>query len=165
MILREYKYEDKQDCIEVFSSNCPKFLHNSELDLFINWLDHRADKNGGYKSSRYTKSEKEAYFVIEHFQGGIIGCGGFYIIKDKPEARLAWGMIHADFHKQGYGTTLFYYRAGIIKKKWPNHTIKLMTSQHTYLFYKKMGMMVTASRKAGYGPDLDKYDMIMQADK
>jgi hypothetical protein len=35
----------------------------------------------------------------------------------------------------------------------------LGTSQHSYSFYVKMGMTVTANIKAGYGPDLDKYDM------
>lgn len=28
------------------------------------------------------------------------------------------------------------------------------TSQHTYSFYEKMGMTITANIKAGYGPDL-----------
>ena len=159
MILRKYKSEDKEKCIEIFQSNYPKFFDKSELSLFINWLDHQVGNGSTYQSPTYTNSEKDAYFVVELPETGIVGCGGFYIVKDKNEARLAWGMIHSNFHKQGYGTALYNYRKEIIKKEWPNHIMVLGTSQHTYSFYEKMGMAITANIKAGYGPDLDKYDM------
>jgi N-acetylglutamate synthase-like GNAT family acetyltransferase len=162
MIIRNYKAEDKNGCIAVFKSNCPKFFDESELDLFIKWLDHQVNENSTYKSPTYTNSEKDAYYVIETPENGIVGCGGFYIIKDSNEARLAWGMIHADFHKHGYGKALYEYRYKQIKANWPNHTITLGTSQHTYPFYEKMGMHITAMFKQGYGPDLDRYDMQQQ---
>jgi ribosomal-protein-alanine N-acetyltransferase len=154
MIIREYKHEDKEKCLGVFKSNCPKFFDKSELDLFINWLDHQLD-NG----PTYANSELDAYYVIELPQAGVIGCGGFYVVKGSQEARLAWGMIHSDFHKQGYGTALYNYRKEILEKNWPNHMITLGTSQHTFSFYEKMGMTVSATIKNGYGDDLDRYDM------
>ena len=159
MILRKYKPEDKEKCVEIFQSNHPKFFDKSELRLFINWLDHQVGNGSTYQSPTYTNSEKDAYFVVEHPEIGIIGCGGFYIVKDKNEARLAWGMIHSNFHKQGYGKALYNYRKEIISKEWPSHILVLGTSQHTYSFYERMGMTVTKKIKAGYGPDLDKYDM------
>jgi ribosomal protein S18 acetylase RimI-like enzyme len=158
MLLRDYQSRDKEKCIEIFQSNYPKFFDEAELGLFIQWLDHQ-DGDAGYKSPTYSNAEKDEYFVIEHPEKGVVGCGGFYIVKDVNEARLAWGMVHSDFHKQGYGTALYNYRKEIIQKEWPNHLIVLGTSQHTYAFYEKMGMRVTANIKAGYGPDLDRYDM------
>jgi hypothetical protein len=89
MILREYKPEDKKKCIEIFQSNYPKFFDKSELSLFINWLDHQVGNSSTYQSPTYTNSEKDAYFVVEVPETGIVGCGGFYIVKDKNEARLA----------------------------------------------------------------------------
>lgn len=154
MILRKYMPEDKGKCVEIFQSNSPKFFDKSELSLFIDWLDHQVG-NG----PTYPNSEKDAYFVLEHPETGIVGCGGYYIVKDKNEARLAWGMIHSNIHKQGFGTALYNYRKEIINKEWPNHILALGTSQHTYSFYEKMGMTITSKIKAGYGPDLDKYDM------
>ena len=154
MIVRDYTSGDKGKCIEVFKSNCPKFFDKDELDLFIHWLDHQVSQ-----SPTYTNSERDAYYVVELPQIGVVGCGGFYIVKAQHEARLAWGMIHADFHKQGYGTALYHYRKEIIKKDWPDHMITLGTSQYTYSFYEKMGMTVAATIKAGYGADLDRYDM------
>ncbi len=159
MLIREYRSEDKEKCIEIFQSNCPKFFDKSELALFINWLDNQVSENPIYKSPTYTNSEKDLYFVIEIPEFGVIACGGFYILKDENEARLAWGMIHFNFHKKGYGTALYHHRKDIIKKNWPDHMITLGTSQHTYSFYQKMGMRVTQTIKAGYGPDLDRYEM------
>jgi [ribosomal protein S18]-alanine N-acetyltransferase len=159
MTIREYKPQDKQNCLQVFKSNCPKFFDKSELEMFDKWLDHQTDKNSVYQSPTYTNSEKDAYYVIELPEVGIIGCGGFYIVKDLNEARLAWGMIHSDYHRQGYGTALYNHRRDILKREWPNHVLTLGTSQHTYSFYQKMGLTVTATVKAGYGPDLDRYDM------
>ncbi len=160
MVLRKYKSEDKEKCIEIFQSNYPKYFDKSELDLFINWLNHQVGDGPIYQSPTYTNAEKDEYFVLEIPSSGIVGCGGFYIEKNKNEARLAWGMIHADFHHQGYGTAIYNYRKEIIKSEWPNHVMVLGTSQHTYSFYEKMGMTITSIIKAGYGPDLDKYDMV-----
>lgn len=159
-VIREFKKEDKDQCIEVFKSNCPKYFDRSELEMFIKWLDHQVNDNVNYQSPTYTNSEKDCYYVIETTGNGIVACGGFYIAKDTNEARLAWGMIHVDFHKQGFGTALYEHRRKAIKKYWPDHVITLGTSQHTYPFYEKMGMKVIASFKSGYGADLDRYDMV-----
>jgi ribosomal protein S18 acetylase RimI-like enzyme len=159
MILRKYKPEDKEKCMEIFQSNYPKFFDESEISLFHTWLDHQVGNGSTYQSPTYSDSEKDAYYVVELPESGIVGCGGFYIVKDQNEARLAWGMIHSNFHKQGYGKALYNYRKEIISKEWPSHILVLGTSQHTYSFYERMGMTVTKKIKAGYGPDLDKYDM------
>ncbi|MBL0340865.1 MAG: GNAT family N-acetyltransferase [Bacteroidetes bacterium] len=162
MIVRKYKAEDKEKCIEIFQSNFPKYFDESELSQFEKWLEHQVDQDSKYQSPTYTNSEKDAYFVIELADSGVVGCGGFYILKDENEARLAWGMIHADFHGKGYGTALYNYRKEIIRTEWPNHIMALGTSQHTYSFYEKMGMTITAKIDEGYGPDLDRYDMIQK---
>jgi ribosomal-protein-alanine N-acetyltransferase len=162
MTIRDYTAKDKAACVAVFKSNCPKFFDESELDLFIKWLDHQVNQNSGYQSPTYTNSEKDAYSVIETPENGIVACGGFYIITKSNEARLAWGMVHNDFHKHGYGKILYEHRYKKIKAGWPDRIITLGTSQHTYPFYEKMGMKVIASFKQGYGPDLDRYDMQQQ---
>lgn len=162
MTIREYKLGDKEKCLEVFKSNCPKFFDKSELEMFDKWLDHQVSEHVIYQSPTYANSEKDAYYVVEVPEFGIIGCGGFYIVKGLNEARLAWGMIDAKFHRKGFGTALYHYRREIIKRDWPNHVLTLGTSQHTYSFYVKMGLTVTAILKSGYGEDLDRYDMKKQ---
>ena len=161
MIIREYKPADKEKCLEVFKSNCPKFFDQAELEMFDKWLDHQVSESPIYQSPAYISSEQDAYYIIELPEIGLIGCGGFYIVKDHNEARLAWGMIHSKFHRQGYGAALYKYRRDIVKRDWPNHTLTLGTSQHTYAFYEKMGMHVIQTLKSGYGAELDRYDMKM----
>jgi len=89
MIFRKYKTEDKEKCIEVFQSNCSIFFDKNELASFINWLEHQVNKSAEYKSPTYTNSEKGAYYVVIHPHIGIVGCGGFYVVKELNEARLA----------------------------------------------------------------------------
>lgn len=127
--------------------------------MFDSWLDHQVSDDSVYTSPTSTNSEKDAYFVIALPAEGIIGCGGFYIMKDQAEARLAWGMIHSEFHRRGFGTELYNYRSNIIKRDWPNHVLTLGTSQHAYTFYEKMGLTVTAIINSGYGEALDRFDM------
>lgn len=159
MLIREYKTEDKLQCLELFKSNCPLFFDKSEYDLFENWLNHQTNDTIEYQSPTYSNSEKDAYYVLELPEIGIMGCGGFYILKDENEARMAWGMVHSKYHTKGYGKKLFNYRKAMISKDWPNYTITLGTSQHTFVFYEKMGMQVIETTKDGYGKGLDRYDM------
>jgi N-acetylglutamate synthase-like GNAT family acetyltransferase len=159
MNIRNYTVEDKATCLSIFESNCPLFFDKAEYVLFENWLNHQANTSNEYKSPTYTNTEHDAFYVLEHPEHGIIACGGFYIVREINEARFAWGMVHANFHKQGYGTLLYKHRLNAIKTGWPNHKLSLGTSQHTYAFYAKMGMKVIETIKAGYGADLDRYDM------
>lgn len=159
MTIRLYNLKDKQACLNIFDSNYPKYFDKSERDMFDKWLSHQTDSTINYKSPTYTNSEADAYYVLELPNKKIIACAGFYILKDEKEARLAWGMIHADYHKQGFGTALYNHRKEKIREVWPNHKITLGTSQHTFPFYEKMGMQVMNSFKDGYGIGLDRYDM------
>ena len=159
MIIREYTTNDFAQCIEIFDSNCPLFFDPSERELFIHWLNHQAGEGQPYRSPTYSNSVQDKYYVIENEGRTLVACGGFYVVNEPKEARLAWGMVHAQYHKMKYGTALFHNRREQIKKDWPTYLITLGTSQHTYLFYEKMGLKVMAIEKAGYGPSLDKYDM------
>ena len=156
MLIREYQTQDKDECLAVFDSNYPRFFDKTERDPFVRWLDHR----GAYTSPAYKNAVHDAYYVVEEPGASIVGCGGFYITAGPREARLAWGMIHASYHRSGYGTALYRFRTEVIQRDWPDHAITLGTSQHTYPFYQKMGMHVLATIRAGYGPDLDRYDMV-----
>src|ERR1041384_7470089 len=38
MTIREYKPADKEKCLEIFASNCPKFFDIEEREPFVKWL-------------------------------------------------------------------------------------------------------------------------------
>jgi len=154
MKIREFSPNDKNSCIEIFKSNCPKYFDVSELGPFISWLNNLATDNPAYSNSL-----KDYYYVLEIPEIGIVGCAGFYLVKDGESARFAWGMIHGDFHNKGYGTALTKYRLDRIKEISPTLNITLGTSQHTYRFFEKMGFKVTAMLLNGYAENMDRYDM------
>ncbi len=154
MPIRPYTPADKDACMAIFRSNCPHYFDPSEEAPFEQWLEHQAAKTRVFENS-----EEEHYYVLETPEHGIAACGGFYLVKGAKEARLAWGMVHSDHHRKGYGTELYEFRRNEILKNWPDHVITLGTSQHTWPFYEKMGMRVTDVKPAGYGPHLDRYDM------
>lgn len=154
-MIRVYLAKDKEQCIAVFESNLPKYFAQEELAPFIQWLDVQGNNAG----PAYSNSEKDAYYVIEE-NGKIVGCGGFYLVKGAKKANLAWGMIHRAYHKKGFGTALYLYREKEIHAHYPEYTITLGTSQHTFPFYEKMGMRVVANFKNGYGVGIDRYDMV-----
>jgi hypothetical protein len=61
---------------------------------------------------------------------------------------------------QYFASAMFYNRIWFaFASRTCQRTDQSLHGQHTYSFYEKMGMTITANTKAGYGPDLDKYVM------
>ncbi len=157
--IRNYQSADKSQCLEVFKSNCPQYFDVVEYELFEKWLDHQGNNDLKYVSPTYNDAKLDVYMVLCNNKNEILGCGGYYVLKDESEARLAWGMIHRDFHGEGHGRQLYNFRENDIFTRFPKIKITLGTSQHTYAFYEKMGMKVVEIIPKGYGPDLDQVNM------
>lgn len=153
MTIRKYQPGDRASCIEIFQSNCPKYLDPSELSGFEFWLNGQDNEKIMYKNAI-----GEHYFVLEK-EGKVIACGGYYVCKDNPMVSMAWGLVHNAFHKQGFGKQLFQFRVEQIIQDFPERNIELDTSQHTYRFFEKFGFKITQITKDGYGKGLDRYDM------
>jgi N-acetylglutamate synthase-like GNAT family acetyltransferase len=155
MMIRMYQAADRNACLEIFHSNCPAgFFDPSEIKGLHHWLDNRDAGTIAHQTSA-----ADFYYVTE-LDGKVIASAGFYILKDKPVANMAWGMVHNQYHKQGFGKQLLLYRIEQIKKHYPEYSISLDTSQHTYSFFERLGFTVTRITKDAYGPGLDRYDMI-----
>ena len=92
MDLRPYRTEDAPACLTVFDSNLPDYFDPTERAGFEDFL-----------------RDPGQYFVIEH-DGRVIGCGG--IRAEAPEARLTWGMVHREFHRQGLALSAAVSRQG-----------------------------------------------------
>ncbi len=132
----------KTDCIAVFNSNIPNYFAEHELDEFITWLD---------------EGQLDTYYIVKS-NNKIVGCGGIYIDEENNKAGFAWGMIHQDYHNKGLGRAFSEFRIKKIKHM-SDLPIFLVTSQHTFEFYRKLGFEVTSFEKDGFCKGLDKYDM------
>ena len=153
MQIREYKPTDREACFAVYNSNVPVFFAPEELDGFKSWLDSK-DK----AVLAHATNQCEYYYVIEN-DNKIIGCGGFYITQNKQEARMAWGMVENSLHKKGIGRQLLDYCIKQIKLLNPEVSIALYTTQHSYVFFERLGFKVTKIQKDFYLPGMDRYDM------
>jgi predicted GNAT family N-acyltransferase len=65
-------------------------------------------------------------------------------------------------HKKGIGRELLLYRIQLIRSGFPGYPISLDTTQHSYLFFEKMGFKVVKITRDGYGEGLDRYDMVSE---
>jgi ribosomal-protein-alanine N-acetyltransferase len=155
MNIRPYQSTDSEACLRIFDSNTPKYFDPAERAFLENWLTGKDEKRNSYKDNR-----AEHFYVLE-VKEEVIACGGFYIPNSKPVGNMVWGMVHSSLHKKGYGRALFNYRVQEIQSLYPDCSIILDTSQHTYLFFEKLGFKVTEIQKDAYGPGLDRYDMVL----
>lgn len=142
MEILPYKAEYKSDCLNVFNSNIPKYFAEHELDEFVMWLE---------------TGQLDNYYVVR-LGDDIVGCGGIYLDQENNKAGFAWGMIHQDHHNNGFGKVFSEFRIDKIKEA-SNLPIFLVTSQHTFEFYRKLGFEVISFEKDGFCEGLDKYDM------
>lgn len=155
MNFRSYQPTDRDACTQIFLSNCPKYFDVSERVFWDRWLD--ALDTG---EVAYAHSSNDLYDVLE-VNGEMVGCGGFYVRVDDNQVAFAWGMVHNKHHKKGYGKALYLHRLARIKSLYPSFGIVLNTSQHTVGFFETFGFQTTEITLNGYGPGLDRYDMVL----
>ena len=142
MDLRPYTAADRDGCLAVFDSNTPDFFAPSERADYEKFLD----------------SQDGSYFVMEN-EGRLLGCGG-YALDNQTQGSLIWGMIHRDWHRNGLGRYLLYYRMKKMTDSGTLQVVRLDTSQRTAPFFEKQGFRAMDVVKDGYAPGLDKVEML-----
>lgn len=144
-MIRPYQASDFAACMAIFDSNCPPYFIPEERQPYGDWLREKALDG--------------RYFVLEKDQE-VLACGGWFW--EAEGLGLSWGMVHQDHHKQGLGTQLTRYRVAAGLAAFPKAAFRLCTSQHTEAFYQRMGFVTETITPDGFGPGLDRYDMIAQ---
>ena len=142
MLIRSYSIQDKQACLEVFSSNIPKFFAENELDEFAIFLD----------------SDTSTYLVVES-EGKIYGCGGYYF-RDGV-GRLCWGMVKKDSHRSGFGSALITARLNRLFIEHGVDIVAIDTSQYSSGFFEHFGFRTENVSENGLAAGLHKYEMTL----
>ena len=101
-------------------------------------------------------------FYVINYNNKTIGCGGFGDKDNNGIISLAWGLIHKDFHKMGYGEKLLNYRIEQIKLLKPKFPVIIDTTQYSYGFFEKYGFKVTKITNDYYEIGMHRYDMILE---
>jgi ribosomal protein S18 acetylase RimI-like enzyme len=120
--IREYGPEDLEACIEIHRSNEPDFVSPDNLDSFVEFLE----------------SGTSYLLVIEH-GGDVIGVGGLELVGDTDTAMLMHGMIHREYHRRGFGTTLLAARIALLETDERPLELWMRTSPIAAGFYDRFG--------------------------
>lgn len=143
---RPYAPRDRAACLALFDGNVPRFFTEAERVDFADLLDSR--------------SGDWAYKVVER-DSVVVACGGVALGVDGRTAGLCWGMVARDRHRAGLGRALTEARLAVARALGATQ-VRLDTSQHAQGFYTRQGFVVERVTADGYGPGLDRWDMILR---
>jgi [ribosomal protein S18]-alanine N-acetyltransferase len=152
-MIRLYTPEDEASCMDAFISNVPKYFTENEISDFRNFLQELNQNNFE------AKKETVFYFVIAD-NNKVIGCGGIGSSRQGNHISLIWGLIHNDYHEQGYGKALLQHRLSYMSTHFLDKELKIDTTQYSEGFFSKNGFETYKITKDFYEIGLDRYDMI-----
>jgi len=148
--IRKYLKNDRLGCINAFKSNVPDYFTRDEIKDFEAFL------------TRLESIDIRTQFYVINYENEIIGCGGFGDKDNKGVISLAWGLVHRDYHKMGYGEKLLKHRIAQIKLLNPNFPVVIDTTQYSFGFFEKYGFKVTKITNDYYEIGMHRYDMILE---
>lgn len=137
MRFRPFTSDDLNAVVEIFRSNIPKYFGAEEESFLRDFLAEYPDD----------------YFVGE-VEGDLIAAGGVALNADDTVS-LCWGMVHADDLGTGLGRKLTEFRIEKSLDKFGGRPLVTRTSQHTQVFYEKLGFRLIAHNPNGHGPGID----------
>lgn len=155
-IIRAYTNDDSDSCLAAFKSNVPFYFTEEEIADFENFLQRIG-------SSDPKDHIHRTHFFVIVWEGKIVGCGGF---GDKDNTldkiTLAWGHIHKDYHRKGFGEQLLSFRLKQIKRLYPDLPLLIDTTQFSYPFYEKYGFQTLSITNDFYAVGMHRYDMVFR---
>jgi N-acetylglutamate synthase-like GNAT family acetyltransferase len=148
--IRPYLPTDHSSCMTAFLSNVPDFFTQEEIADFERFLVSLENGSG-----------TASFYVIEHDQQ-VIGCGGFGDRNGDGIYSLAWGFVHKELHKKGFGEMLLTYRIEQIRLLNPKFPIWLDTTQYAAGFFKKYGFSTVSIINDYYAIGMHRHDMALE---
>lgn len=145
--IRLYTPSDKADCLSSFISNVPSYFTQEEVPEFESFLN------------RLEQPHTKTIFYVVVNEGKIMGCGGFGDKYNTGILSLAWGLIHRDYHKMGFGKLLLQHRLNQIKLLHPGCPVIVDTTQFSFGFFEKFGFETLKITSDYYTKGMHRYDM------
>ncbi|WP_395540912.1 GNAT family N-acetyltransferase [Neotabrizicola sp. sgz301269] len=146
---RPYAAPDREDCLALFDGNVPQFFAPEERQEFAEFLDALPECG-----------TEGTYLVLEE-AGRILACGGLALDGSGQQASLCWGMVARAHQGKGLGRALTKARLARARVLPGIERVHLATSQHTAGFYAGFGFAVTTVVPDGFGPGLDRCEMVL----
>ncbi len=117
LVVREYRPEDLNACLNIYASNIEEFLP-AALELLIDYLE------GPF-----------SYYLVIETKGEIVGCGGLDIMAEANHAAFCFGMVRRNWHRKGLGSLLTLTRLALAEADHDPAYFGLETAMLTEPFY------------------------------
>jgi len=146
---RPYQDNDLPACLEIYRLNEAKHFPSGYIEEFTDHL----------------RSRRSLYLICE-VNGVIRGLGG---IGSRPQngvpiAVLSFGMIHPDFHNQGFGTALLLARLASFPAFHSEWLAALSTTGGSETFYRRFGFTFVETYRDEKNLSSDCYYTILWSD-
>lgn len=144
-MIRPYTSEDKEELVEVFTLNVPKYFDPKEIQDF----------------KKYLEVYKGTYFTITSGNKIIGGVGCNYLEKNNV-GEITWIFFHPEFAGKGFGNKSVVHCLSILKSNIEIQRVTVRTSQLAYGFFEKFGFTIKKTAKDYWGLGLDLYEMELE---
>jgi GNAT superfamily N-acetyltransferase len=146
VVMRSYEVRDQRDCLALFDANCPEYFDPGERADYLEFLDQRP---AGYEVCLQERSIVGAFGVCARAEGGL---------------RLRWILIAPAAHGQGVGSAMMV-RAQEACRDLRAALLHISASQKSAPFFARFGARAVETIPHGWGPDLDRVEMVLQFPK
>jgi len=139
---RPYHTSDKQICAGIFDANCPEFFAPNERQDYTEFLEDVPD----------------VYEVCEG-DGKVIGAFGLLAHSENSKT-LSWILLDPQTQGLGVGSKIME-RVIQLGEASAAKTVRIAASHKSAPFFAKFGAMTISSNKDGWGPGMDRVDMVL----
>jgi ribosomal-protein-alanine N-acetyltransferase len=122
-LVRPFSRSDADACCEIFKLNQPAHFPDGFLPEFLETL----------------QSETHLYLVVENC-GEVVGLGGIYLTPElSGGSSLVFGLVHPNWHRQGFGSALLLARLSVLPKPTPRSWVHLSSGGTSDNYFQRFG--------------------------
>jgi len=139
---RPYDTSDKQICAGIFDANCPEFFAPNERQDYTEFLEDVPDD----------------YEVCEG-DGKVIGAFGLLAHSENSKT-LSWILLDPQTQGMGVGSKVME-RVIQLGQASETKTVRIAASHKSAPFFARFGATTLSTTKDGWGPGMDRIDMLL----
>jgi GNAT superfamily N-acetyltransferase len=139
---RPYSESDKQACIDIFDANCPEYFAPNERQDYEEFLE----------------SAPQDYEVCEG-DGRVLGAFGVFDHGENDKI-LNWILLDPNTQGRGVGSKIMERVMRQVRTSGAT-TMRIAASHKSAPFFAKFGATIVSTTKDGWGPDMNRIDMLL----
>lgn len=145
--IREYQADDLDACAEIYRSNEPE-LDPAGLAAFVEFLDVGT-----------------SYYLVLEYNDDIVACGGLELVGDSDTASLVHCMVHGEYQRRGFGTTLLAAHIALLEPEERPVELWLKASRTSAAFAGRFGFSLHSVSAKAAGPGQDHANAWLSVDE